>query len=58
MSDLNKYYAYKASTSGADGGGGDGCLVIFFAILVCAVPMIGIPLVLIVLFIDSIRRNY
>ncbi len=35
MSELNRYYAYKASTSGS-GGGGDGCLTIFALQTGCA----------------------
>lgn len=56
MSELNRYYAYKASTSGS-GGGGDGCLMIIFAIMFCAFPVVGVPLLLICLFIDSICKK-
>ena len=56
MSELNRYYAYKASTSGS-GGGGDGCLAIFFAIMVCVFPVVGVPLLLICFFIDSICKK-
>ncbi len=56
MSELNRYYAYKASTSGS-GGGGDGCLAIFFAIMVCVFPIVGVPLLLIWFFIDSICKK-
>ncbi len=57
MSKLDDYYAYKVTTSGS-GGGGDGCLTLFFAILVCVVPWAGIPILIICLIIDSFRKKY
>ena len=56
MSELNRYYVYKASTSGS-GGGGDGCLAMFCVILLFVAPMIAVPLLLIGLFIDSICKK-
>lgn len=60
MSKLDDYYAYKVTTSNiSGGGGGDGCLTtMFFAILVCVVPYIGIPILIICLIIDSFRKKY
>ena len=58
MSDLNNYYAYKSTSSGSGGGGGDGCLIFVFAVLIGAVPLIGIPVLLIYLFFSSFGKKY
>ena len=57
MSDLNNYYAYK-STSGSGGGGGNRCLIFVFAVLIGAVPLIGVPVLLIYLFFSSFGKKY
>ncbi|MBO5560544.1 MAG: hypothetical protein J6A07_02695 [Firmicutes bacterium] len=58
MPDLNNYYVYKSTYSGSGGGGGDGCLIIIFAVLVGAVPLIGVPVLLICLFLSSFGKKY
>ena len=58
MSDLNNYYAYKSTSSGSGGGGGDGCLIFIFAVLIGAVPLIGVPVLLIYLFFSSFGKKY
>lgn len=58
MSDLNNYYAYKSTSSGSGGGGGDGCLIFIFAVLMGAFPWVGVPVLLIYLFISSLGKKY